>query len=251
MIMSPALSTHCSCVYGGYSCSIRPAWCKLLPCTSIGGLMYTFDLVFFCLSVALYAAYNLYIRHKEAVDPGFTIHGISRTARVQWVASVLENKNGILAVQTLRNATMASTFMASTSVLLAVGVLSLTGNGENVRHTWHSLNFFGSVTSDMFAFKILALLLNFFLAFFCFTSSLRLYTHVAFMLGAENGPEDKSQISCMAEKYLNMGANHFSLGMRAFYFTVPLVFWIFGAQFMLFGTIFLISIIYALDKTPK
>ena len=116
--------------------------------------MYTFDLVFFFLSVALYSAYNLYIRHKEAVAPGFTIHGISRSARIQWVASVIENKNGILAVQTLRNATMASTFMASTSVLLAVGVLSLTGNGENVRHTWHSLNFFGSVESDMFAFKI-------------------------------------------------------------------------------------------------
>ena len=196
-----------------------------------GGVMYTFDLVLFCLSVALYTAYNLYIRHKESVDPGFTIHGISRTARIQWVASVLEQKNGILAVQTLRNATMASTFMASTSVLLAVGVLSLTGNGENVRHTWHSLNFF--------------------LAFFCFTSSLRLYTHVAFMLGAEREPEDQSRISCMAEKYLNMGADHFSLGMRAFYFTVPLVFWIFGAQFMLFGTAFLISIVYTLDKTPK
>ena len=41
--------------------------------------MYTFDLVLFCLSVALYTAYNLYIRHKESVDPGFTIHGISRT----------------------------------------------------------------------------------------------------------------------------------------------------------------------------
>ena len=213
--------------------------------------MYTFDLLFFCLSVTLYAVYNFYIRHKEAADPGFTIHGISRSARIRWVASVVENKNGILAVQTLRNATMASTFMASTSVLLAVGVLSLTGNGENVRHTWHSLNFFGSVASDMFAFKILALLLNFFLAFFCFTSSLRLYTHVAFMLGAEPGHEDKPQLNCMAEKYLNMGANHFSMGMRAFYFTVPLVFWIFGAQFMLFGTVFLISIVYALDRTPK
>ena len=146
---------------------------------------------------------------------------------------------------------MASTFMASTSVLLAVGVLSLTGNGENVRHTWHSLNFFGSVEPGMFAFKILALLLNFFLAFFCFTSSLRLYTHVAFMLGAESGQQDSDQLGSMAEKYLNMGANHFYLGMRAFYFTVPLVFWIFGAQFMIFGTAFLISIIFILDKTPQ
>ena len=34
-------------------------------------------------------------------------------------------------------------------------------------------------------------------------------------------------------------------------FTVPLVFWIFGAQFMIFGTAFLISIIFILDKTPQ
>jgi len=213
--------------------------------------MYTFDLLCFCTSVGLYSAYNLYIHWREGFDPGYTIHGISRTARVQWVTSVLETKNGILAVQTLRNATMASTFMASTSVLLAVGVLSLTGNGENVRHTWHSLNFFGSVEPSMFAFKVLALLLNFFLAFFCFASSLRLYTHVGFMLGAETGHEDNAHLGYMAEKYLNMGANHFSTGMRAFYFTVPLVFWIFGAQFMIFGTVFLVSIIFILDKTPN
>ena len=213
--------------------------------------MYTFDLLCFCISVGLYSAYNLFIHWREGIDPGYTIHGISRTARVQWVTSVLETKNGILAVQTLRNATMASTFMASTSVLLAVGVLSLTGNGENVRHTWHSLNFFGSVEPGMFAFKVLALLLNFFLAFFCFASSLRLYTHVGFMLGAETGHEDNTHLGYMAEKYLNMGANHFSMGMRAFYFTVPLVFWIFGAQFMIFGTVFLVSIIFILDKTPN
>lgn len=216
-----------------------------------GVCMYTFDLLCFCLCVALYTAYNIYIRIRETADPDYTIHGISRTARVQWVASILEKKNGILAVQTLRNATMASTFMASTSVLLAVGVLSLTGNGENVRHTWHSLNFFGSVEPGMFAFKILALLLNFFLAFFCFTSSLRLYTHVGFMLGAESGQTNNAQLGSLAEKYLNMGANHFYLGMRAFYFTVPLVFWIFGAQFMIFGTAFLISIIFILDRTPQ
>ncbi len=74
---------------------------------------------------------------------------------------------------------------------------------------------------------------------------------MAFMLGAESGQQDSDQLGSMAEKYLNMGANHFYLGMRAFYFTVPLVFWIFGAQFMIFGTAFLISIIFILDKTPQ
>lgn len=237
---------------------MRNSFCRL----RIRRLMYTFDLLCFGISVVLYSAYNLYIRQRDSADNClyvrqrdaaehcYTIHGVSRIARIQWVASILEKKNGILAVQTLRNATMASTFMASTSILLAVGVLSLTGNGENVRHSWHSLNIFGSVEPGMLAIKILALLLNFFLAFFCFASSLRLYTHVGFMLGAETGHEDTDQLGVMAEKYLNMGADHFYLGMRAFYFTVPLVFWIFGAQFMVLGTVFLVSIVFFLDKTP-
>ena len=212
--------------------------------------MYTFDLLCFAFSLILYTAYNIFISFRETTDPSYTIHGVSKTVRTQWVSVIIKDHNGILAVQTLRNATMTSSFMASTSVLLAVGVLSLTGNGENVKHTWHALNIFGSVDPGMFAFKILALLLNFFIAFFCFASSLRIYTHSGFMLGAEAGSCDTTKDPCVAEKYLNMGAHHFYLGMRAFYFTVPLVFWIFGAQFMILGTIFLISIIFILDKTP-
>lgn len=69
LTMSPVLSTRCSCAYGGYSCSIRQHGTNYCRARQWRGLMYTFDLVFFCLSVALYAAYNLYIRHKEGSTP--------------------------------------------------------------------------------------------------------------------------------------------------------------------------------------
>jgi len=41
------------------------------------------------------------------------------------------------------------------------------------------------------------------------------------------------------------------LGMRAYYFSVPLVFWLFGPHFMLAASIVLIAVLYHVDRTPR
>lgn len=45
-------------------------------------------------------------------------------ARTAWVERIMQNEDGILAVQTLRNSTLVATFLASTAVLLIIGVLT-------------------------------------------------------------------------------------------------------------------------------
>ena len=47
--------------------------------------------------------------------------------------------SGVLAVQTLRNSVMASTLMATTSVLLIIGALSATANLPGLSASWHAL----------------------------------------------------------------------------------------------------------------
>jgi uncharacterized membrane protein len=39
--------------------------------------------------------------------------------------------------------------------------------------------------------------------------------------------------------------------MRAYYFSVPLVFWLFGPHFMLAATVVLLAVLYHVDRTPK
>jgi uncharacterized membrane protein len=39
--------------------------------------------------------------------------------------------------------------------------------------------------------------------------------------------------------------------MRAYYFLVPLVFWLFGPHFMLLATVSLIFVLYRIDRAPK
>jgi uncharacterized membrane protein len=42
----------------------------------------------------------------------------------------------------------------------------------------------------------------------------------------------------------------YTLGTRAFFFCVPLVFWFFGPHFMLVATVVLLAGLYFLDRAP-
>ena len=63
---------------------------------------------------------------------------------------------------------------------------------------------------------------------------------------------DQSNYALVAVKsvanVLNLGALHYTLGMRGYYLSVPLVLWIFGPLWMLIGTAVLLGILYRLDR---
>jgi uncharacterized membrane protein len=83
------------------------------------------DIVGFVLSVALLVVYHLYLRQRVKRNPAYTVQAVNVMARTAWVERIMKNEDGILAVQTLRNSTMAATFLASTAMLLIIGVLTL------------------------------------------------------------------------------------------------------------------------------
>lgn len=214
-------------------------------------LPHIWDVVCLLASVAMFTLYNAFIWWKLKSDPIYTIQGATDLARRAWVVNVMEEKKDILAVQTLRNSTMAATFLASTAILLSVGVLSLTGNADNIGTTWHSLNVFGSTEQSTVALKLLVLLVNLFIAFFSFSSSIRLYNHVGFMINVPTIDGNYSSSMTFVAVQLNRAASHFHFGMRAFYFMVPLMFWIFGPMLLVFSTMIMICVVYCLDRTPK
>lgn len=208
------------------------------------------DLFALALSILMFTLYNIFIWWKLKSNPIYTIQGATNLARRAWVVNIMEEKNDILAVQTLRNSTMAATFLASTAILLSVGVLSLTGQAENLGTTWHMLNIFGSTERSTLALKLLVLLINLFIAFFSFSSSIRLYNHVGFMINTPCTDGNYSSSLTFVAIQLNRAANHFHFGMRAFYFLIPLVFWIFGPLLLIGATIATILVVYFLDRTP-
>lgn len=202
-------------------------------------------------SIGLFTMYNIFIWWKLKSNPIYTIQGATNLARIAWVVSVMEEKNDILAIQTLRNSTMAATFLASTAIILSVGVLSLTGQAENVGNTWHTLNIFGSTERSTLALKLLVILINLFIAFFSFSSSIRLYNHVGFMINIPCTDGNYSSSFTFVAMQLNRAASHFHFGMRAFYFLIPLIFWIFGPVLLFLSTVAIIVVVYYIDKNPR
>jgi uncharacterized membrane protein len=199
------------------------------------------DWIAAALSGALFSGYHVLLRYKSARNPDYSIQSLSARVRTQWVAAVMQQSKDILAVQTLRNSTMAATLMASTSVVLVLALL-------NILLQSHTL------AADSRA-KLFCALLALFVAFFQFAMAIRLYNHVGYMLGLPMNTElmntEPSALSASRiVVYLNRGASHFSLGLRAYYAFVPLVVWFFGAWPFVIATAGVVLVMFLIDRSP-
>lgn len=90
-----------------------------------------------------------------------------------------------------------------------------------------------------------------FVAFFSFSMAVRVYNHVGYMINVPLARNHKMISPKHVAAHLNRAGRFYSVGMRAYYFAVPLVFWLFGPHFMLLSTLALIMTLYRLDRAPK
>lgn len=201
-------------------------------------------------SIALIATYYLMLRRKVRRDPTYTIHGVNELARTLWVANIMRNPSrDVMAVQTMRNFVMGASLMASTATLLIIGTLTLSGQAENIAKGWHVLNVGGTHSAELWIVKVLCLLADFIVAFFAFAMAVRLANHVVFMINvAETDAHHNLSPQAVARR-LNRAGNQFAIGMRAFFFAVPLVFWLFGPAFLVIATGGLVIALGRLDRS--
>jgi uncharacterized membrane protein len=195
------------------------------------------------LMVIYHAALYRQVRRR----PLTTAMGVTNHARRAWVSSVMAQNRDLLAVQTLRNWVMASTFLASTAVIISLGLLAAAFRPDITGDVSHSLNVFGHTSATLWAFKLLALSVLFFYAFFNFTLSVRYYNHAGLMINVPQELEPSATVATVTA-ILNHGALHYTLGMRGFYLAIPMGLWLFGPLWMLGGALVLVAVLYRLDR---
>ena len=192
-------------------------------------------------------AYHVYLYTKVRRDPLTTTVGITNHARRMWVKGVIRDKRDILAVQTLRNQVMAATFLASTSILISLGLFSAAFRPGVFSDVSHALNLLGTKTETLWMFKLMLLGILFFFTFFNFTLAIRYNNHAGFMINAFE-QNDTTVSEEAVTQVVNHGALHYTIGMRGFYLSVPLALWLFGPIWMLAGSLVLIAVLYRLDR---
>ncbi len=211
--------------------------------------LYLHDLLVFLASVALVAIYHLLLWVRTRRQPDYAVHLFNSVVRRHWAEGVMRNPD-VLGVQTLRNSTMAASFMASTAVLLTMGVLSLASQADKLAQTWHALSFMGSAHPSLWIGKLILLVIDLMGAFFCFSVSVRFFNHVGYMVTMPADARPLHLTPELAGRYLNRAGNYFSLGTRILYFTIPLVFWLFGSPYLLISTAGLLGGLYFIDRSP-
>ena len=208
------------------------------------------DAVALAVSVLTVAGYYALLRLRMRRDPLYSIHAANEIARRLWVLGVMKSPGkDVMAVQTLRNFIMAAVFLASTASLLIMGTLTLSGQAETLSKTWHTLNAYGSHSSTLWIVKVLCLLVDFIVAFFSFTMTVRLTNHVLFMINVPDTGAHEALAPEQVAARLNRAGTYFSLGMRAFFFSVPLVFWLFGPALLFVATVGVIVSLNYLDRS--
>lgn len=213
--------------------------------------VYGNDLAAFAVSVLLLVAYHRFLAYKVKHNPAYTVQAVNVIARTAWIESIMrDGKKDVLAVQTLRNSTMAATFLASTAVLLIIGAMTLSGQADKLDSTWHALNALGAKHPELWQIKLLLILIDLFVAFFSFSMSIRIFNHVGYMVNVPLAMNKTMFSPAHVAVHLNRAGYFYSIGMRSYHLVVPLVFWLFGPHFMLASTVGLIIVLYHLDRAP-
>ncbi len=203
--------------------------------------------IFVVLSLSSIAGYHLYLIFKVRNQPQATVIGITNHVRRIWVKNVMAERRDILAVQTLRNQVMAATFLASTAILISLGLLGAAIRPGLFSDISQALNLTGARNETLWMLKLMLLAILFFSAFFNFALSIRYHNHAGYMINIAE-PNNSIVTADTVAEVLNQGALNPTLGMRGYYLSVPMVLWIFGPLWMLVGTIALLCVLYRLDR---
>jgi len=212
---------------------------------------YFIDITTYTISLCLIGGYHIYLRVRLRNDPTYTIQSVSNEARSAWVENIMADKsNGVLAVQTLRNSTMAATFLASTAILLMMGTMNLIQNSGSKGSILYSIENGIATGNSIEQLKLLILLATFFWSFFSFSMALRMYNHVGYLINAKSDKHHFHPSPQYVSRLLNRSGRYYSMGMRAYYVSVPLVFALFNPYYMVVSSICLIFALYHIDRAP-
>ncbi|XP_047972563.1 uncharacterized protein LOC125215243 [Salvia hispanica] len=207
------------------------------------------DYVLVPLGMAMFLGYHLWLLFTIIRNPTRTVIGINSQSRHKWLFCLMSDplKNGVLAVQTIRNNIMASTLLATTAITLSSLISVYVSNKSS---SPSSKLIYGNKSSFMSSLKFFAILLCFLVAFLCNVQSIRYYAHVSFLATVPTSQGKIDAIEYVARN-LNRGSFFWSLGLRAFYLSFPLFLWVFGPIPMFLCCFAMSFLLYFLDTTTN
>ncbi|KAH7843624.1 hypothetical protein Vadar_018954 [Vaccinium darrowii] len=207
--------------------------------------------------------YHLHLLHKHKVDERkhkvdehsqdsestTTAMAHDNHYRRRWVVDTLKAdvKDRGPAVQVI-NGNITAAFSLSTISLVVSSLIGTWFGTSNSTVT--STLIYGDTRKSVIAFKNISLLICFLVAFASFLQSARCYIHSSFLITMS---KDAAVPIRHVKDAVEYGSNCWSVGMRALYFAITLLLWVFGPIPMFVSSAVMVLVLRKLDwyKPPK
>lgn len=212
-----------------------------------------FSLLWFFVCWFGYARYAK-IKAKKTRCIASLMHGF----RVEWMQRFMLRENRISDTSLLAALERNVTFLASTSMLVIAGLLTVLSSSFENFSVLNELPFSQPLTPTMLKLKILLMVCIFIYAFFTFTWSMRQYGFCTIMLGAAPvstdltvSEADRSNYASYAAKLIDQAGHSYNYGLRAFYFSLAVLPWFLNAWLFIFAATLVVAVLYRREFHSK
>jgi uncharacterized membrane protein len=187
----------------------------------------------------LWVGYVLWAERQDGRRP--SMMSLLATYRRRWMREAYQRDVRIPDVAMISSLAQSAAFFSSTTLLILGGLVALFGTIDQSAQVVQGLPFATRTSRDLLEVKALLLTLVFAVAFLRFTWSLRQFNLVNIVIGAypahaEHRQPDDHLITQAARLNELAGAN-FTQGLRAYYFSIPLLLWLINPPLLIAGSL--------------
>ncbi|KAH7835673.1 hypothetical protein Vadar_028615 [Vaccinium darrowii] len=206
------------------------------------------DYTLVAIGLLIMVGYHIWLLYQVLNHPATTAIGSYAINRRLWVSTMMQDPyNGVLAVQTLRNNIMASTLLATMAIMLSSLIALFMSNNSSNRNPGGFV--YGDTSDETQSLKFFSILLCFLVAFVFNVQSIWYYSHASQVISLRLENRQQGQSHHYVGRIVNLGGYFWILGLRTFYFSLPLFLWIFGPIPAFISCVVLVPIFYLLDFT--
>lgn len=199
---------------------------------------------------ALWTGYASFARHRAKVS--YSLSSVLQIYRKQWMLAMLRRDNRISDTALIAGLERQTTFLASTSIFVIAGIITILASIEQVHSTLTALPFVNrEMTARQLQFKILLLLAIYVYAFFTLTWAVRQYGFSSILLGAAplaNDPdvsdETRVRYASSAAKVIDQAGHSYNYGLRAYYFSLSVLPWLFNSWLFMLSVTLVVIVLF-------
>jgi len=187
-------------------------------------------------------------RRAKQVD---CLASVMHAHRIDWMRSVFFREIRVSDAAILANLERNVSFMASTSLLVLAGVITVLANSDQVATLVANLPFAVEAAAQHLQIKLLILACMFIYAFFTFTWSLRQFGFCSVLIGAspvvregELSDEECELFARHSGKVLDQASHSYNFGLRSYYFAMALLAWFIHPVLFMATVALVVGILY-------